>query len=154
MWLAHEKGYRFVGHVIMPNHVHLLVHVPEGSDINQLLANGKRFLAYEVVKRLERMGDHKVLRSLQRALRASDRMRYQRHRVFRTSSDIRECLDESMLTQKLDYIHANPVSGKWTLVEDAIDYAHSSFAFYERGDRSPAPIVHYDLVLHGEEQDR
>ncbi len=150
MWIAHRKGCRLVGHVIMPNHVHLLVRVPRGTSINVLLANAKRFMAYELVARLERMGDRATLDALRADVRASDHARGQRHRVFRTSSDIRECTDEEMLTQKLDYIHANPVSGKWSLVEDAMDYPHSSFGFYERGDRSPAPIEHYELMIDGE----
>ena len=37
----------------MPNHLHLLIFVNENESINKLLANGKRFLAYEIVKRLE-----------------------------------------------------------------------------------------------------
>ena len=34
------------------------------------------------------------------------------------------------LYQKLDYIHHNPVSGKWNLCNEFTDYAHSSAAFY------------------------
>jgi len=67
--------------------------------------------------------------------------------VFTTSSDIRECFHEAMIRQKLDYMHANPVSGKWALVENAVDYPHSSMAFYERGDPSSAPVEHFEVVL-------
>ncbi len=38
-----------------------------------------------------------------------------------------------MLEQKLDYIHANPISGKWNLVDDYANYEHSSARFYEKG---------------------
>ena len=44
--------------------------------------------------------------------------------MFTTSSDIRECFDRAMIEQKLDYMHANPVSGEWALVADALDYPH------------------------------
>ena len=33
----------------------------------------------------------------------------------------------------LDYIHHNPVSGKWSLVNDFAEYEHSSASFYELG---------------------
>ncbi len=44
--------------------------------------------------------------------------------AFETSSDIKECFDGKMIDQKLRYIHANPVSKKWRLVDDA------ALAFY------------------------
>jgi REP element-mobilizing transposase RayT len=139
-----------VGYVIMPNHVHVLLFAPENHKVNTLLANAKRFLAYEAIKKLERSGRRDLLNVLSEATRPGDRERGQRHRVFTTSSDIKECHDEAMIHQKLDYIHANPVSGKWSLVDDPMDYPHSSMAFYERGTGSPAPLVNLGLVLNGE----
>lgn len=39
-----------VGYVIMPNHVHSILYFPEaGFDLNKILANGKRFMAYLIV---------------------------------------------------------------------------------------------------------
>jgi hypothetical protein len=35
--------------------------------------------------------------------------------------------------KKLNYIHRNPISGKWNLVNDYTDYEHSSASFYELG---------------------
>ena len=35
--------------------------------------------------------------------------------------------------QKLDYIHFNPVTGKWKLAKDDINYHFSSAKFYESG---------------------
>jgi hypothetical protein len=35
--------------------------------------------------------------------------------------------------QKLNYIHGNPVSGKWLLTKDDISYHYSSARFYETG---------------------
>ena len=54
-----------------------------------------------------------------------------RHQAFRLSFDVRPCFDESMIGQKLDYIHRNPVSGKWSLVDDFISYLYSSAGLYE-----------------------
>lgn len=147
MHIARSKGFRILGHVIMPNHVHLLIFAPAGPSINALLANAKRFLAYDIRQRLIAQGDHRLLDRLHGAVRPSDAARGQQHRIFRTSSDIRECFDEKMLRQKLDYIHQNPVKGKWALAENALDYAHSSAGFYERGDTSPAPVEHFQMVL-------
>jgi putative transposase len=35
--------------------------------------------------------------------------------------------------QKLDYIHFNPVSGKWALAKDDLSCHYSSARFYESG---------------------
>jgi REP element-mobilizing transposase RayT len=46
-------GHYVLGYVIMPNHVHVLVAFCEnGKCVNKMVSNGKRFMAYEMVKRL------------------------------------------------------------------------------------------------------
>ncbi|HQV39171.1 MAG: transposase [Flavobacteriales bacterium] len=147
MHIAKTKGFRIFGYVIMPNHVHLVIHAAEGLSINALLANAKRFLAYEIRDRLIKQGDMVLLEMLKAAVRPSDAARGQEYRVFMPSSDIRECFDEAMIQQKLDYIHTNPVKGKWMLADNYLDYPHSSAGFYERGDAATVPVEHYQLAL-------
>ena len=72
----------------MPNHLHLLIFVNENESINKLLANGKRFLAYEIVKRLELQKQHEILAQLQLAVTVKEKQRQKKHRVFEVSSDI------------------------------------------------------------------
>ena len=48
-----------------------------------------------------------------------------------------------MIEQKLDYIHHNPVSGKWNLVEDFVTYRHSSAQFYECDIQGNFEVTHY-----------
>jgi len=38
-----------------------------------------------------------------------------------------------LILQKLDYIHHNPISKKWNLVYDFVDYEYSIVSFYEKG---------------------
>ena len=123
------------------------IHAAEGLSINALLANAKRFLAYEIRDRLIKQGDMVLLEMLKAAVRPSDAARGQEYRVFMPSSDIRECFDEAMIQQKLDYIHTNPVKGKWMLADNYLDYPHSSAGFYERGDAATVPVEHYQLAL-------
>jgi REP-associated tyrosine transposase len=44
--------------------------------------------------------------------------------------------------QELDYMHKNPVSKKWQLVNDFTDHLYSSASYYEKG------IKQYDKLLH------
>ncbi len=147
MHLAHAKGFRIAGYVIMPNHVHLMVWAPEGASINALLSNAKRFLTYDIIGRLQQQGNTSLLKELSQGVRTDDARRGQKHRGFATSSDIRECFDEAMIEQKLDYMHGNPVSDHWSLVENCLDYPHSSAAFYARMVINSAPLVHYHEIM-------
>ena len=76
MHIAHAAGYRFLGYAIMPNHFHFIIRVPEGGGINTLLGNGKRFLAYDIVKRLKERGRQDLLQHLEAGVRASDNTRH------------------------------------------------------------------------------
>ena len=40
-------------------------------------------------------------------------------------------LSEKFTFTKLDYMHRNPVNGKWDLSEDFLAYPYSSARFYE-----------------------
>ena len=51
--------------------------------------------------------------------------------MFNDSFDAKDIHNEKFLHHKIDYIHHNPVSGKWNLAEDFASYEHSSAAFYE-----------------------
>ena len=44
-----------------------------------------------------------------------------------------EIWSRKVAQQKLDYIHFNPVSGKWMLAKDDISYTYSSARFYDDG---------------------
>jgi len=123
-----------VGYVIMPNHVHNILYFPEaGFNLDKILSNGKRFMAYELVNRLEKANDTNTLTILQNALTERERKKKQLHKVFKDSFDAKPIFSEKFLLQKLNYIHYNPVKGKWNLAKDFVSYEHSSASFYEEG---------------------
>jgi putative transposase len=99
-----NKGNELEGFVIMPNHLHLLIFVNETENINMLLANGKRFLAYEIIKRLEQQQQYEILNQLELAVTTKEKQRKKKHRVFEVSSDIKPCYTEKFLLQKLNYL--------------------------------------------------
>ncbi|MDN3655631.1 hypothetical protein QWZ08_08340 [Ferruginibacter paludis] len=48
--------------------------------------------------------------------------------------------------KKINYIHNNPVSGKWMLAKDFVEYEHSSASFYEiQLVRHHRPLHYLDL---------
>jgi REP element-mobilizing transposase RayT len=132
--ILNEEKIEVTGYVIMPNHVHCILYFPEaGFNLNKILSNGKRFMAYEIINRLEYANDTNTLKILQDALTEREKKKKQLHKVFKDSFDAKPIFSEKFLIQKLNYIHYNPVTGKWRLVPDFISYKHSSASFYEKG---------------------
>lgn len=149
--IAHENQYRTCAFTIMTNHVHFIMATPfNKANLNTLVSNSKRFMAYEIVARLEQSARSDVLQRLSDAVMPGDRKRGKQHQVFRPSFDGKLILNEAMLLRKIDYLHHNPVSGKWRLVDDFVMYPHSSAAFYELGIPCCFPITHYTNILYGE----
>ena len=153
-WFDHLKARRcyILGYVIMPNHLHALLYPTQGS-LNKFTANGKRFMAYEMVKRLEQGKRYALLKELEQGVQPNEKQKGKKHQVFRLSFDARKCFDEKMVEQKLDYMHHNPVQGKWRLVEDHVDYRHSSAMFYETGVHGVYEVTHYkEIEVEDEER--
>ena len=67
-----------VSYVIMPNHLHVILHFhDERFDLNKIIATGKRFIAYEIINRLERTGNTELLHHLKSLLTERERKKGQ-----------------------------------------------------------------------------
>ena len=141
-----DKGCTVVGYVIMPNHVHLLIHVPEQHSVNDVLSNCKRWLAKVMIDRLTEAKDQFMLFRLQRDVDTSRFNKGQWFRAWEPSSDIKLCFNERMIEQKLSYIHQNPLQKHWKLASHPEHYPHSSAAFYATGIGGHARITHWSSV--------
>ena len=120
--------------VIMPNHFHIILFLPELEiRLSKVIGNGKRFIAYDLLKRLEILQQYEILNKLSDSLTTRDYKKNQRHKVFQESFDAKEIYTERFFYQKLNYIHYNPIRGCWNLCDDYIQYVHSSASFYEDG---------------------
>ena len=56
-----------------------------------------------------------------------------KHEIWQRDSLGIEIYSKEIAKQKLNYIHFNPVSGKWQLSKNDLDYYYSSARFYETG---------------------
>ena len=64
-----KKQHIITGYVIMPNHLHMLLYFGEGKQsLNKAIGNGKRFMACEIINKLEAQNEIALLDSLQRAV--------------------------------------------------------------------------------------
>ena len=115
------KVYAFV---LMPNHIHLIW--------KQLNKNGKetpqgsflKYTSHEFLKKLKHFGQSKEFE-----VTAANK----KHEIWQRDSLSVEIYSREVAKQKLNYIHFNPVSKKWKLSEDDLDYFFSSAEFYENG---------------------
>lgn len=140
------KGHFILGYVIMPNHVHALIAFRHtgGQPINRIIGTGKRFMAYNIVSKLEVAGQHELLRELGKLVKPFEKRRGKLHEIFEPSFDWKECSSEKFILQKLDYIHENPCRGKWNLASSLQDYRYSSARYYLDGIQSDYPVTLYE----------
>jgi REP element-mobilizing transposase RayT len=145
------KGHTVTGYVIMPNHLHMLLFFSGGrQSLNTLVGNGKRFMAYDIIKRLEQQNECSLQAQLQLAVQAMDKSRGKKHEVWKGSFDVKQCRTEKFTLQKLHYIHNNPCSGKWRLADSSIHYYHSSASFYISGKKGGYAVKDYREFMNYE----
>jgi len=70
----YTQNIRTTGYVIMPNHIHALLYFPQmPTSLNTIIGNGKRFMAYEIIKRLIAANDEAMLVQLAAGVKESER---------------------------------------------------------------------------------
>src|ERR1700741_3433131 len=125
------QKHRIVGFVVMPNHVHALIDFSvTNKKINKIIGDGKRFMAYDIIERLEKGGKTEIIEKLQKAVTQTGKGKGKLHEVWEESFDWKYCETLEFAHQKLVYMHNNPCSGKWMLAADSMEYEHSSARYY------------------------
>ena len=151
-WFEHlkSKGHYINGYVIMPNHVHALISfVNTGQSINTIIGNGKRFMAYEIIQRLQQQGETGLLHQLSRTIETKRKENNKQHNVWELSFDWKECRSNEFIWQKLNYIHNNPCVSKWQLAANAMKYLHSSAKYYLTGEQGVYAVTNFMEMLDG-----
>ena len=138
-WHRRHGRWALYAYVVMPNHVHALVQPGDGRTISEALQSFGSYTAHAILGKLRLEGREKMLAFFRAgAQRDADRS----HRVWRPIQAA-NVESEAFLIQKLEYIHDNPVAGRWRLTASRADYPHSSACYYDRGE---APAVEIDDV--------
>ncbi|MFT4205131.1 MAG: hypothetical protein QM610_14595 [Chitinophagaceae bacterium] len=151
------QGHFVLGYVIMPNHVHSIIAFRSqdssnsssyvtfryGKSINNIISNGKRFMAYAIVADLKALEQFNLLSSLANGVNTTQQAMGKKHEVFEPSFDWKECGGLHILCQKLDYIHQNPCKGNSPLANSQQDYRHSSASYYLTGVHSEYEVTDY-----------
>ena len=110
------------GYVVLENHCHLLA---GGSDLGKTMASFKSFTAGRMLERMkERHSPVLELLAFHKARHKTDR----EYQVWQEGSHPEQIQGGSMMRQKLDYIHNNPVARGY--VDDPLHWRYSSARNY------------------------
>lgn len=137
-----QQDHYIAGYVIMPSHVHALIAFSSSHhSINTTIGNGKRFMAYALVRKLQKCQYTTLLEKMSSWVTKTDHIRHKLHEVFEPSFDRKECRALWFMKQKADYIHYNPCKARLAYLPE--DYLHSSARYYITGKQGIYPVITY-----------
>jgi putative transposase len=104
------------GFVIMPNHIHLIWHIPQEPGISKIMQLFKGRTSKEILSRLRELPvfNMNILTTPQG-----------RNALWKRKFYDFNLISKPKFIEKLDYIHNNPV--RWGLVPEPKDWPYSSF---------------------------
>ncbi len=135
-FLVRDKRADIYAFVIMPNHIHLLWKIKNGKKYEDVQRD---FMKYTGQKLKLKLGDDNPGLLKEFYVGARDRQ----YQIWERNPLSSRMPSEEILVQKLNYIHANPIRGKWNLCKEFIDYKYSSASFYYGFDNEWDFLTHY-----------
>jgi putative transposase len=114
------------GFVVMPDHVHLIVWFDQPGTLSQFMKSWKQTSSMKLKKMLRGVAPHYA-----KTIAADEPFWQPKYYPFNLYS-------QKMASQKLDYMHCNPVTAG--LVQRATDWAWSSARFYLLDEPSVVPL--------------
>ena len=143
-WFNHlkQQNHHIVAYVIMPSHIHVKIAIRTSQKkIHTIVGNGKRFMAYDLVKKLSAKGHQNLLNEMASWVNATDRLENKLHQVFEPSFDRKDCYSIRFMEQKANYIHLNPCKAGLAKIPE--EYIHSSAKYYYTGEQGVYPVITY-----------
>ncbi|KYG80805.1 transposase [Roseivirga echinicomitans] len=135
-FLTINNRCKVYGLVIMPNHIHLIWQINENHKREDVQRDFLKYTSQQI-----RFGLQDTNSDLlpQFEVNLKDR----KYQIWQRNPLSIDLLSRKTIEQKLDYIHANPVKGKWMLADDFVQYHYSSAAFYEEDNSEFKFLKHY-----------
>ena len=122
--LREEMGFQLLGYVVMPEHVHLLLSEPGKGTLSKVVQVVKQRVSRALRKKKRRSFRGQLRLPFSGERSAPKRFWQRRFYDFNVWS-------HGKRKEKLNYMHANPVTRK--LVKHPKEWAWSSWSFYEKG---------------------
>lgn len=139
-YMVKEGKAQVFAFVIMPNHFHVLWSVKNDYTLSNIQRDLLKFTAQKIKFNLQDTNDSRLL-----LLHSSQNDRA--FQIWERRPKWKQVTNREMAFQKLNYIHGNPLQGKWNLCKTTIDYRFSSALFYETGVDDFAFLTHLQEIL-------
>jgi len=134
-WMQKEERMLLFSFVVMPSHLHLVLK-SETDTIGNTVWQFGSFTAHMILGQLRDDHQHDLTEFFHQQKRDN---RHQ-HSIWQ-DIQAKNIYSTNFLLQKMEYIHNNPVSKDWHLVEDRANYKYSSACFYDNGIKPVIPIT-------------
>ena len=115
-FLTKNKRVKVYAFVIMPNHIHILWQVLQPHELKNVQRDFLKYCSQHIQKDLRTNNP-----SLHKEFEVN--LKDRRFQVWQRNPLSIDLLSRKVIEQKLDYIHNNPVQGKWMLSNDPLEYA-------------------------------
>jgi len=122
--LVQKEQMAVYGFVIMPNHAHILLELLNMNGKEKPHASFQKASSHAIVKDLK-LNHPQVLAHF--SVAEPDRQ----YRIWQANPLAIRMDTKMKASQKLDYIHNNPLQERWNLAKRPEEYAWSSAAFYQ-----------------------
>ena len=131
-----HKGLEIFAWCIMTNHVHLIIRAQEGYLLHDILRDFKRFTSNTILKAIKDNLQESRKEWLLKQFETEDGMCF-----WQSHNKPIELWSNEVISQKLNYLHENPVEEGW--VFRAEQYVYSSAADYA-GEKGLLDIIIID----------
>ena len=124
-----HKGLVIHAWCLMPSHLHAIISRRGNVSLSAIMRDFKTFTSKQIIATLSRINESRqdwLLRAFARA--AQPVKRVSKYKVWQDGNHSIELYNATLLQQKLDYIHYNPVADE--TVEVPEDYWYSSARDY------------------------
>jgi len=115
--------------VIMPNHLHMISRALELNGKESPHGSFLKYTAHQFQKMLRKGGPGRI----DSYKVESENKEYE---FWQRDPLAIPLFTKKVAFQKLDYIHNNPLNGRWRLAEDPCEYKYSSAGFYELNEKN------------------
>jgi len=124
-----NKGLEIYAYMLMSSHLHLIVSSRNGFQLNETIRDFKKHTSKRLVQSIKENSESRKEWILERFSLAADKIkRGVDHKVWQDGFHPVELDTNSMIDQRMDYLHNNPVEEE--IVENPEDYLYSSARNY------------------------
>jgi REP element-mobilizing transposase RayT len=110
----------------MPNHIHLIWELKKFNGKESPVGSFKKYTSHIFLQRIMNTAPG-IMEDFEVDWKCRD------YNFWKPDPDWFALNKTHTVEQKLNYIHNNPMKGKWSLVKHPADYCYSSARFYEHG---------------------